>query len=131
MTVLSRDQILAADDRITVRVPVPEWGQDAVVLVSSMSGAERVAYEDAVAALKPDAAHSLRNIVLLVTATVVDESGKPALTVDDAEALLTKNVNVVMRIFRAAAKLNLITDEAIEAHAKNSGPSPSDSPASA
>src|SRR5258708_5682280 len=43
MALLSRDQILNADDRKTVEVEVPEWGGS--VLLRSMTGRERDAFE--------------------------------------------------------------------------------------
>ena len=43
MGVLTREQILKADDMTTERVPVPEWGGE--VLVKSLTGRQRDEFE--------------------------------------------------------------------------------------
>lgn len=117
--VLTKEQILGADDIKTETVSVPEWGGD--VLVRGLSGVERDAYEMAV--YRPDGklTSSPRNIrSQLVARSVVDENGKRVFTSLDAEQLGKKSGAALDRVFEVAARLSGIRKEDIEEIAKNS-----------
>lgn len=115
---LTRDQILAVADLKTATVDVPEWGGE--VIVRTLSGLERAAYEDATATIKEDDGPAgVRRMALLVVATVVDESGKRVFTPDDIDALVEKGFRPLHTVFMAARALNLLTQADVEAHAKN------------
>jgi hypothetical protein len=117
--VLTKEQILSADDIKTETVLVPEWGGD--VIVRGLSGVERDAYEMAV--YRPDGklTNNPRNIrSQLVARSCVDENGKRLFTSLDAEQLGKKSGAALDRVFEVAAKLSGIRKEDIEEIAKNS-----------
>lgn len=109
MAILTRQQILDAQDRATETVKVPEWGDDAEVIVRSMTGKERNTYELQFA--DKDDAHKpkgMEAMTYLIVATTVDASGKALFTADDIPPLIEKNAAVLARIFNSAIKLNAI-----------------------
>lgn len=115
---LSRDQILAAADRRTRTVHVPEWGGD--VIIASMSGAARDAWELWIGDARQRG--QFNNVrARLLSACIVDESGQRIFTSEaDIEALGSKDSMVLDRLFEVARELNGLTDDAIEAAKKNS-----------
>ena len=117
---LSREQILSADDIKTQWVPVPEWGEDAELLVSGWTARTRDRFDtilsDAVA--RGDSNRDARGMV--VALSVVDpDTREPLFTVDDIEALSKKSQKPIQRLFEAAGALNPLSDHVIEAAAKN------------
>ena len=119
--VLTRDQILAAEDNKPVAVPVKDWGGD--VYVRSMSAVERDAYEADQAARNKDGGekagmHNFR--ARLVVRVACDEQGNRLFNDDDAAALGEKSSGPVALIFDAAAKLNGLTPKDVEELEKNS-----------
>lgn len=124
MSILSRDDILSADDLVVEAVPVPEWGGD--VLIKVMTGAQRDAFEASRVTSKGKP--NLRNIrAHLLSLVIVDEQGNrlfPHPT--DVEALGKKGSAGVDRVFEAAKRLNRMTDEDIEELEGNSGGAQSD-----
>lgn len=119
---LTREQILAADDVASEVVAVPEWGGE--VRVKVMTGAERDAFESLVTAKAKlgQLADNMRATV--VAASVVDETGTPLFTERDIEALGRKSWTALERVADVAARLNRLTDADVEEIRKNSGPSP-------
>lgn len=122
---LSRDQILSADDLPKQVVPVPEWGGS--VYVRTMSGTERDDFESAY--LK-DKTKDIR--ARLAVATVCDEQGNALFTPADIPALGKKSSAALTRIFEAAMGLNKLTSADVDAlegnsSAIHSADSPSDS----
>lgn len=127
MTLLSRDQILAANDRETVDVEVPEWG--GTVRVRALSGAERDAYEVALAGVRPDgsARVNLVNVrARLIALAVVDETGARMFSDADVEALGEKSGIAMQRVFEVAQRLSGLTDEDIEELAEGFADAPSE-----
>ena len=107
---LTRDQILAAEDMKTEDVPVPEWGGS--VRVRTMTGLERQQFQkDAQKDGEPKDDFMER----LLVACVVDADGKPLFTKKDIEALSGKSAAALERVFKKAATLNGLTSEAQEA----------------
>ncbi|WP_144149348.1 hypothetical protein [Paraburkholderia sp. BCC1884] len=127
---LTREQILSANDLTAEDVDVPEWGGS--VRITVMSGAARDAFQGQMSA--SDKSISYFHNSLLV-ATAVGEDGAPLFTVADMEALRTKSAAVVTRVANVAERLNGFGAKAVETAEKNSeaapsGSSGSDSPAS-
>lgn len=122
---LSRDQILQAQDSKTAEVSVPEWG--GTVLVRSMSGAERDAFERQQYELAKMGQLGDNMRARMVAFCVVDTQGNRLFSDDDIQALGQKSGIALERVVKAARTLNKLDDADIEATAKNSAPSPADS----
>ncbi|VVE90400.1 hypothetical protein [Pandoraea bronchicola] len=120
MKVLSKDQILAANDRKTIDVPVPQWG--GVVRLAVMSGAERDAFHSS----REGGTGTLGEFeASILAATIVDADGNQVFTTEDIDALRTKNKDVLDMLTSEAAKLNGIGQAALESAEKNSEAAPS------
>lgn len=117
MAFLSRAAILEKDDRKKVTVEIEEWGGE--VVVASMSARERLEYE-ALLARYQAGEKEVDFIGFLVVSCLFDGDGKKLFTIDDLEPLKDKNPAVLMRLFRKAAELNVLTTEAAEEQAGNS-----------
>ena len=120
MTILTRDQILQANDIITETVSVPEWGGE--VLVRGLSGSQRDAFEDATLEQKGKSRRvNLANVrARLCAISIVDETGKRMFTDEDVRALGRKSAAALDRVFSAAQRLSGLSDEDVEELAKNS-----------
>lgn len=127
MAILSRDEILTANDRKTEIVPVPEWGGE--VIVRSMSGFERDAFEASVAQSKNGKqTTNLSNIrARLVAKCVVDEQNRPLfVTKDDVLALGEMSAAALDRVFAVCQELNGMTKKDVEDLVEDFGDDPSD-----
>lgn len=117
---LSRDDILKADDITTREVEVPEWG--GTVIVRGLSAKERDNWEASL--LRQRGNQMVRdssNIrAKLVVRVLVDDDGKRLFSDGDAAVLGDKCIAAIDRIFETAAELSAITDEDVEELAKNS-----------
>lgn len=123
--ILTRDQILGADDLRAVEVEVPEWG--GTVRVRALTGAERDAYEVALAGVRPDGSRraNLVNVrARLVAMTCVDEAGVRLFTDADAEALGAKSAPAMERVFDVASRLSGLTEADVEELAEGFGRAP-------
>lgn len=120
MAILTRDQILQANDIITETVPVPEWGGE--VLVRGLSGSERDGFEDATLEQKGKSRRvNLANVrARLCALSIVDENGKRMFSDEDVRALGRKSAAALDRVFSAAQRLSGLSDEDVEELAKNS-----------
>lgn len=115
MSLLTKEAILAADDRRTVDVAVPEWGGD--VRVSTMSASERDKWEaETYGGDKPNTLDFRARFVALC---LVDEQGNRLFTGKDVAELGKKSAAALHRVFKAAQDLNALTDEAVEELEKN------------
>jgi hypothetical protein len=131
MALLTREQILAADDLKREAVAVPEWGGD--VIVKSLTGAERDEFEDSVVRQRgKNRELNLKNArARLVSLSLVDESGQRLFSAGDVELLGRKSAAALDRVFGAAQKLSGLTEQDIDELAKNSNSDQSDSSTSA
>ena len=108
---LTRDQILAANDRPSEVVQCPEWGGE--VLIASMSGTARDAWEQSL--LGDDGKANLTNVrARLMAHTAVDEAGVPLFTQADVEALGAKSAAALDRCVKVAQRLNRLSDADLE-----------------
>lgn len=112
---LTRDQILAADDRKSEVVQVPEWGGS--VTVAAMSGAARDAWEASLVIRKGTKVEpNMQNMrARLVAACVVDEAGALMFSSADVEALGQKSGAALERVCKVAQRMNALTDGDMEA----------------
>ena len=129
---LSRADIIDAQDMETVDVDVPEWG--GVVRIKSLTGQERDAFEASLfvgeGAKRKQNLKNLRS--RLVATTLVDESGNRLFS-DDASVLelSKKSAAALNRVFEAAQKLNGMTGAEAEALGKDLEKDPSEDSTSA
>lgn len=115
MALLSKEAILAADDRKTEDVSVPEWGGE--VRIRALSGRERDEFETSMVKLngnkREENFDNLR--ARLVSLCVVDENNKRLFRGDkDVTQLGNKSAAALQRVFEAAQKLNGMSDEDVE-----------------
>lgn len=113
---LTRKQILQAQDMKFEDVDVPEWGDK--VRVRVMRGADR----DSLAAAIHNAAgeiNSSRYQVRLLVRCLVGENGVPLFTEEDLDALNEKSTSALDRLFAVADRLNGVGSKAVDAAEKN------------
>lgn len=116
MALLTRTDILLADDIKTKIIDIPEFGVDAQVKVKSLTLQEQLDYEKDIQS-KKDLGDS---IFSLVTKSCVDENNKPIFTKDDVEALKLKSSKGMLRIFNACLEINSLDINSVDKLAKNS-----------
>lgn len=112
MALLTKDQILGAQDLSFEDVAVPEWG--GTVRVKMLTGAERDAFEASTIIRRGKRVDvNMVNVrARLVSLTVVDEKGGRLFSEGDVEALAKKSSAALNRVFEAARVLNGLTEEA-------------------
>jgi hypothetical protein len=121
MAILSKAEILAAQDIATEVVEVPEWGGS--VIVKAMSGVERDSFEEMVLRKGPSGGFEpvMANMrAKLLAKTLVDEDGKALFTDKDVAALGQKSAQVLDRLFTVASRLSGISQSDVDDLAKNS-----------
>jgi len=120
MAVLTRDQIMAAEDMQTEIVPVPEWGGE--VIVKALTGRERDAFEASIAGERSGkrVKLDLENLrARFVAACVVDEKGQPLFYPSDVKLLGEKSAAALQRVFAVGQRLSGLSDDDVEELAKN------------
>ena len=105
LRILSRSDILGADDLTRETVETPEWGGS--VIVRCLTGTER----NAIAIALSDGGADKLPVVFdmqmqLLAAALIDEAGDHLFTADDLVALRGKNPIVTDRLFAVASKLS-------------------------
>lgn len=114
MSLLSRDAILDADDRVFEKVDVPEWG--GAVRVSVMTGEQRDRFDSALSYMKGN----LENVrALLCSMTIVDDSGDLLFSSVDIDALGRRSARALERVFDVAQRINALRQSDAEAAVKN------------
>lgn len=132
MSLLTKEAILAAEDRQTEDVAVPEWG--GTVRVRGLSGTERDAYEAGIVLISRSGQRSvnLKNLRgRLVALACIDEEGNRLFTDEDAIALGDRSAAALERLFDVARRLSGLSDSDVEEMAEGFGPAPSDGSTSA
>lgn len=123
MNLLSRDDILGADDLKTETIRIPEWdnkekGIEAYVKVRTLSAFEADKYEEATTG-KNGGKSLLHARARLAAACLVDDDGSQMFTEKDIVKLSKKSSSALDRIFIAVMELNSFDDKDIEQLAKN------------
>ena len=114
--VLSKEQILQADDLKRETVDIPEWGGE--VLLRELRGRERDAFEEG-------SMDSKRNVTMtnmrarLVALSAIDEEGERLFTAKEATELGDKSATALNRLFEVCCRLSGITSEDVDALEKN------------
>ena len=123
---LTREQILTAEDLPKELVPCPEWGGD--VYVRTLSGTERDDFENSLwEGTGKDRAYTGRHIrAKLCARTICDEQGQRLFSDADVEALGQKSSRALDRCADVARRLCGMTAEEVQALAKNSESDPTD-----
>lgn len=131
MALLSRDDILNANDAVTEDIEVPEWG--GTVRVRGLSGAERDRFEESLYTGKGKTKRmTIQNVrARLVSWTVVDEKGRRIFNRGDVEALGKKSAAALDRVFEVASRLAGIGDDDLDDFTENFPDDPSDDSTSA
>lgn len=119
MALLTREQILQANDLPKEQVDVPEWG--GTVCVRALTGAERDAYEaQCLEKRGKNYVANLRNLRAKLSAlSLCDDGGNPLFTEDDITQLGGKAAAALDRIFEVAKRLSGLGSEDVEELAKN------------
>lgn len=114
MPLLTRDQILSADDLGRELVNVPEWGGD--VYVRGLTGKERDQFEASMIDQRGKSQSvNLQNIrAKLAGLSICDESGKRVFTDADLQALAGKSAIALNRVFEVARRLSGLGDNDVE-----------------
>jgi len=107
---LTREQILAADDLRHIEVDVPEWGGS--VRIRTMTARERQKYQGMVADAKGKMPGNF--VEQYVSVCAVDAENKPLFTSDDLAKLGDKSAVALTRVFEAAIELNAATKESMD-----------------
>lgn len=112
MGLLSRDWILAAEDLKREEVHVPEW--EGSVLIATMTGAQRDAWEQTLVANGAGKVNIANVRARLVAFCAVDAEGRRLFNDADADALGAKSAAALERCARVAMRLNGLSDTALE-----------------
>ncbi len=120
MAFLTRKAVLEAVDITTMEVDVPEWGGK--VLIKSMSGAEKSAYEKSLIEGKgKDVRQNISNHhSKLLARCICGEDGKRLFVESDIDALGNKSAVVLERLVKIAAEFNKMDEGAAAETLKNS-----------
>ncbi|MFI6560401.1 hypothetical protein [Streptomyces sp. NPDC050534] len=129
---LSRDGILAVDDIQIEKVPVPEWGDEAII--RGLTGDELDAFQGSIREFRPTFDGKGMEAVLiqegmrakLLVKCLIDENGDRLFTDQDASALGAKNGAVLDKLYDVAARLSGLSEEEKATLEGNSGASTAD-----
>jgi len=120
---LTKEQILAADDLKREVVDVPAWGGE--LMVRALTGKDRDEFEQSLFDAGKTPRERMRNVrARLVAITVVDEQGNLLFSEADVEKLGNKSAAALDLVFSVAQRLSGLSKEDAEALAKNSVPGP-------
>ncbi len=126
MAVLTKMEILSANDLKQERVSVPEWAVDGEVIVRGATALERDDYEQSLFQTratgdKTELKTDFRNAkARLAVKCMIDETGNRIFSDQDAEALGAKSSEVIDRIVTKIRKLSGMTIESRREMEKNS-----------
>lgn len=132
MALLSKAQILQADDNAYEDVDVPEWGGQ--VRIRSLSGIERDKYEKSLIRQRNGQMEQVIDFATarLVAWAAVDENNSRLFNgEDEVKELATKSSAALQRCFNVAARLAGLTESDIAEMTEGFGSSPSGSSTSA
>ncbi len=101
---LDRAAILAADDRVSVEVDVPEWGGTIYLRGLSVGRRDRL-----IESLKDAKLDDIR--IALFIESICDEYGKPIFKQSDAKKLKDKSASVIDRLTEHLERMNADTED--------------------
>lgn len=108
MALLSKDEIMGAEDRPWVDVHVPEWM--GTVRIRAMTGEQRDLFDQAFSESTDVRTSKVRNFrALMIASSAVNEAGEQIFSMDDVIALGQKNSAAMDRLFSAALSINKMT----------------------
>lgn len=122
MALLTRDQILQANDIQSRIIAVPEWGGE--VRVRGLTGTERDRYESSLLQERKGGGYkqNLRNArTRLVVLGCVDDQGRRLFNDGDIEALAARSAAALERVFAAIREMSGMTEADIEELTENFG----------
>lgn len=119
MAILTREQILSADDITKEVVEVPAWGGE--VIVKSLTGKERDQFEASMVTGKGKnvQANLVNARAKLVALSLVNEDGKRLFNQGDIEALGAKSADALNKVFEVARRLSGLSEEDIKELTEN------------
>ncbi len=120
---LTKEEILGAEDLKTEEVPVPEWGGS--VMVREMSALEREEFR-AVSVAEDGSVNPHNFAARLAAATICDGRGNRLFGLEEAEALGRKSARALTRVADVAMRLSAIERRTAENLAGNSSAGQSD-----
>jgi len=114
MAILTRDEILQADDMRIETVAVPEWGGE--VRVKSLTGAERDLFEASITQqIGGKASVVIANMrAKLCAMAIVNENGVNLFSQADVETLGVKSAAALDRVFGVAQRLAGLSPRDVE-----------------
>lgn len=117
---LTREQILNADDLKRETIHIDEWGGD--VIVREMTAYERIDLMNWANKMREtdEAKYLTYAAAKFAVVSVIDENGEKMFTDDDLDALAHKNTNAVSKIADVAQRLSGMREEDNEEMIKNS-----------
>ena len=135
MSNVLRSKILASKGLAPVPVPCPEWGADVVVWIHPLTGDQRDALEEestelAVAEDFAPGSGKRRLHARAVVRAARDGEGRPVFTLDDVEALATKDARQLDRCYRVVDRLSAVSEEEVSGLLGKSVATPGDASSS-
>lgn len=124
MTVLTKEQILAADDLPFEIVPVPEWYGE--VRLKTLMEDELGPYEESLIDMKGES----RKVVLknmrakLLIIAIVDDKGERLFNEQGLADLAKKSAKAMDRVFTVAQRMNGLGKDYVDDMVKNLGTGP-------
>lgn len=128
MALLTREQILSADDLKTEEVAVPEWGGS--VLVRTLTAHERDVFEDGLVQTKGKGRNQTREMQLadvrakLAALTIVNGEGHQVFNKTDVVDLGKKSAGALNRVWDVASRLSGMSNEDVDELLGNSETAP-------
>ena len=125
MTLLTKQQIIDANDLETVEVEVPQWGGS--VLVKPLTGKQRGWFTAQLVEQRAGGRTlRLQDIqIRLCGMAIVDEDGKRMFSDNELGLLAKKSSGALQTVFEVAQRLAGLSKEQVEELAGNSGETPS------
>lgn len=126
LRILSRQEVIDAQDFKFEDVPTPEWGEGTGVRIKSLSARERDSYEKSILIKRGSGRKQVQEVDMLnaraklVVFTAIDETGTLIFTAADVLDLGKKNAAPISRLAEKAMELSGISDDDMEALEGNS-----------
>ncbi len=115
-----RAKLLSSTGVRPVPIPCPEWGADVVVWIHPLTGDQRDALEAESTELAAEAdfapgSGKRRLHARAVVRAARDGEGKPLFTLQDVEALASKDARPLDRCYRVVDRLSAVSEEEVSA----------------